>query len=341
MISVELTGKLKECGMFKEEIFTVEKMQNADRLYLDISTNGQAISYITKDRLDRFDGNVWDTELRRKFAIQTKPGRVVQAINGSELPYSDQRKLRFMLFDSSDYEIKLISGVDIAKYYNEDNYEEKRGDLGSSCMRYVPSSFFELYRRECDMVVVMRKSTGKICARSVIFYHCKSANGYSDKTILSKIYAIDDIFYDMIKNWAIGNSYYIFNGGHSASQLITGHDTTIQVSEYKPYFPMDYFVPEELNFYPYIDNFGYSISYENDSRYALAPCHTYNPSGKSDGIWYCQDTAGGDTERCDDYCDGCQFPCEDCHKERHGGWYRVGYRDEDDYDYDEDDSEWD
>ncbi|MGL5713795.1 MAG: hypothetical protein ACRCX2_12305 [Paraclostridium sp.] len=343
MISVELTGKLKECGMFKEEIFTVEKMQSADRLYLDISTNGQAISYITKDRLDRFDGNVWDTELRRKFAIQTKPGRVIQAINGSELPYSDQRKLRFMLFDLSDYEVQVIRGVDIAKYYNEDNYEEKRGDLGASCMRYVPSSFFEIYRRHCSMAVVMKKSTGKICARSVIFEGCKSATGYPDKTLLGKIYSIDDIFFDMIKNWAIEREYWIFEGGYSSTQFIVGHDEYITISDYKPYFPMEYDLPSDVYFYPYLDNFEYAVVYEHEGEehYALSPYYTYNPSGGYISRWSLHDTEGGDIDRASDYCESCHFICGDCWKEKHGGWYSVGYRDDDDWDYDNDDSDWD
>ncbi|MGL5715391.1 MAG: hypothetical protein ACRCX2_20400 [Paraclostridium sp.] len=339
MISERLTEKLRGCGMLREEIFSIENMERADRLYLDISTNGQSISYITKDRLDRFDGNVWDEALRKKFAIQTKPTRVVQAIYGKELPYSDSRKLRFMLFDLSDYEIQIIKGIDIAKYYNVDMYEERRGDLGSSCMRAVPSSLFEVYRRHCSMVVVMRKSTGKICARSVMFENCKSANGYKDETLLSKIYAIDDIFFDMVKNWAIDKGYWIFEGGYSSRQFIIGHDEYITIEDYKPYFPMDYDLASDVNFYPYLDNFEYAVvyEYEGEECYALAPYYTYNPSGGYISRWSLHDTEGGDIGRTSDYCQDCHFECGDCWKGQHGEWDYAGYRDYDDYD----DEEWD
>lgn len=352
IISKRLIEKLKGCGMFKKEIFTFEKMNIADRMFLDISTNGQSISYITKDRMSRFGGefcddtqtwiggDVWNEELRRKFAIQTRPGRVIQAIYGSELPYSDQRKLRFMLFDSSDYEVVIVQGDDIAKYYNRNYYEERRGDLGGSCMSGCPSNFFEIYKREAKMAVVMKKSTQKITARALLFDNCSSGSGMENKNLMCRIYSNDDIFYDMIKNWGIDNGYWIFDGGYSARHFITGHDTTFPIDDYKPYFHVDYWVYDDIYFVPYMDNFEYGVKYMADGEvaYAFTPCTSY-VSRDVISRYNTHDTGGGDTYLGDgtDYCEGCTFPCSECYKDSNGGWDRDY---DDDYDYDDEDSDW-
>ncbi|MGL5717112.1 MAG: hypothetical protein ACRCX2_29110 [Paraclostridium sp.] len=339
LISERLVAKLKGCGMLRDDIFTPEKMDTANRLYLDISTNGQNISYITKERLDRFEGDVWNEELRKKFAIQTKVGRVVQAINGSDLSYADQRKLRYMLFDSTDFEVVLVSGTDIAKYYNRDNYMERRGDLGSSCMSGVPSNFFEIYRKYCKMAVVMHKPSQKICARSVIFYGCESGKGMAEKDLMCKIYSIDDIFYDMLKSWGIENGYWIFDGGYSARYFITGHDSRQSISDYEPYFSTDMFLPEDMMFIPYLDNFEYAVL-SLDGSSAISPYYTYPFGGSYEDKFGNHDTQGNETYRasyCEDYCSGCNHPCSECYKETHGGWDRD---DDDDY-YGDDYDEWD
>ncbi|MGL5717070.1 MAG: hypothetical protein ACRCX2_28900 [Paraclostridium sp.] len=348
IISKRLVAKLKECGMLKADIFTPEKMDSANRLYLDISTNGQAISYITKERIERFqtpDGglDVWNEDLRKKFAIQTRPGRVIQTIYGTELPYSEQRKLRFMLFDGTDYEVQVVSGTDIAKYYNVDYYEERRGDLGGSCMSRVPSNFFEIYRREARMAVVMKKSTQKICARALIFDNCKSGTGMEDRPLMCRIYSNDDIFYDMIKNWAIDNNIWIFDGGYAARKFITGHDQYFNIDEYKPYFLVNYWVMDDIPFTPYMDNFEYCVKarVEGELKYAFSPYYVYPFGGSCINYYNTHDTQGGDTYcgEGQDYCYNCEFPCSECHKNEHGGWDRDNY-DDDDYDYDEDDSDW-
>lgn len=350
LISSRLTEKLVECGLFKKEIFTTEKLDTADRLYLDISTCGQQISYITKDRLSRFiqedcaTPDYWDEELRRKFAIKTRPGRVVQHIFGSELPYSDQRKLKRMLFDDSNYEVVVVTGDDIPKYYNRDNYEERRGELGSSCMSGCPSSFFMMYKKYCEMAVVMNKTTGKITARAVIFKNCKSGSGKENKDLMCRIYATDDMFYDILKDWGIANGFWIFNGGYSAREFITGHDETYSIDRYKPYFETEEYLQSEQYFIPYLDNFEYCVAYpdvEGKKKYIITPHYGFAPCDSYDIIRYdgnhCTQGGDGIGDRYD-YCEGCDCVCSDCYKDAHGGWDYDSY--DDDYDYEDDDSEW-
>ena len=330
LISRELTEKLTSVGMMRDTIFTPEKMIEADRLFLDISSNGQQISYITKERLDRFgcvvdeDGNitdagdVWGLELRKRFAIQTRPGRVIQTINGTELPYADQRKLKLMLFDGTNYEVQIKTGTDVQKYYNSDFYDEQRGDI-MSCMSECPSSFFEIYKKYAKLVVVMNKTTNKIVARSVMFEGCKSASGMEDKDLMCRIYASDDIFYDMLRNWGVENGKWIFNGGYSASQFIVGHDAFFPISDYKPYFVTERYINDEFSFLPYMDNFEYSVKY--DGEYVISPSVRIPFDGRYDTYESNQSTGGGYGYGSPyDYCEGCDGVCAECYKENHGCW---------------------
>lgn len=334
MISKRLRDRLESVGLFNDTIFPEGCFERADRYYLDISTDGDSISYITKDRIPRFESadagldNVWNEDLRRKFAIKSRPGKVIQAVYGEELPYHQQRKIRFMLADLSDYQIMVLEGDDIAKYYNEDNYDEYGGDLGSSCMRYCPSSFFEFYKKYCKLIVVMRVSTSRIVARSIFYPEVLSANDYEPRSMMGRIYSTDDVFYDMLKGYGIDNGYYIFNGGYSATEFIIGHDEYMRISEYKPYMVTNGLINEAFPFLPYIDNFEYSLLLDSGAT-IITPDKDFIPEGESIDIWRGnQDTEGlTGYSYGDDYCEDCSFPCEDCWKAEHGGW--NGSRDDD------------
>lgn len=342
-ISTRLMNKLESVGAFDESIFTFEKMHEADRLFLDISTDGSSISYITEDRMERFGAvwyeagemwintkDVWDEELRRKFAIKTKPGRVIQKIAGCELSYGIQRRLRAMLFDSSMYEVQIVKGSNIGKYYAEHNYDEYRGDLGSSCMRTVPSSFFMIYKDHCEMAVVINKNTGKITARSLIFNDCFSANKnetYSNITLMSRIYSVDDVFYDMLKDWGLRKGYGIFDGGHSASSILLPDNDLILIDEYMPCFAIEGNPMHEYSSLPYIDNMPYAVC-DDDGNWVLT-----TDSDFIENIYEYEHIQS--TDWTNGYvCDSCTMLCVECPKDR-------GYSDySDDYEPEMYSSEW-
>lgn len=69
--------------------------------------------------------------------------------------------------------IKIIQGVEIAKYYNVKNYTEPSGSLGSSCMRYggVTNEHTEFYcinHEVCKLLVYLKNN--KISARALLWY---------------------------------------------------------------------------------------------------------------------------------------------------------------------------
>jgi hypothetical protein len=70
------------------------------------------------------------------------------------------------------YKFKIVEGKDIAKYYNESNYDSKEGPLGESCMRHEPcQEYLEIYTEnpQCKLAILVDESTDKIAARALIW----------------------------------------------------------------------------------------------------------------------------------------------------------------------------
>lgn len=337
LISKRLMDKLVSCGINVDELLSVEGMTDNDRYYLDIATDGVTVSYITEARFNNFETSegvydFWNEELRRKYAYKTKPGRVFQCIHGSELSYETQKKLKLMFFDQSNYEVMIVEGNDIAKYYNEDYYAENKGDLGNSCMRHCPSSFFEFYKAECKLVILMHKPSEKIVARAVLYPEVHSYFECNDTIkALGRIYASDDIYSEIVKNWALENDFFYFNGGYSATKLI-GATTEYMISDYRPYVITKEYLPHQYSFTPYVDNFEYTIRL-TDGRNIIA---TYDSDYRGEYYEYesLHNTEGGYHREEEDYCHCCTFDCNTCWEFERNHWNR-----DDDCDY-EDDGDW-
>lgn len=327
LVSDRLLEKLDKFNICYDGWFDYSNMSDKGRWYLDIATDGESVSYIPTNRLDKFDGDFWNEEIRRKMAMKTKPGRVLQYMAGKELSYETQRKIRSMLFNADDFEVRIMTGDDVAVAYNEDNYDEDRGTIGNSCMRYCPSSFFELYKKYACIATVVRKSNDKICARSVMFHNCYSLACDFSLTVLSKIYSVDDLFEDMLMGWALEQGYYVMKSGRGCNYMAHKDDNEIRVDDIKPIFELDEYVNHELNYLPYIDNFVCTVL-DCDGTPYLSPSEDYFP----DYIEYIENCCyrGGYAvmERHDykNYCEDCTFKCSECWKSANtGDWEEYDY----------------
>lgn len=358
MITLDLKEKICSAGLWVDEIFTKENLEKHDRMYLDISTDGRNISYITKDRLDRFNGDYYNVELRRKFAVQTKPARLYQHIAERTLTYVESENLISQFVEFDDYEIKILTGDDIAKYYHEYYYHINEGTLGSSCMRDAPKALFQLYVDYCEMAVIMHKSSNNIVARAIIwpnFEVVRNEDLFKGKKLMSRIYYAEEDFGQYLKSWARQNGYAVFNGGYDADSLLLENGKEVSINDVKPYIPLGDIDYSYYNAYPYVDNFEYferlscdisiltsfdgdgdiydKIGDEFDCTVTYEECNNLHCTDGND-LW-------GFYDSCDDYwydnvCDGCVLNCDTCRAyfERE---YEENARDDDDYDYDDDD----
>ena len=110
--------------------------------------------------------------------------------------------------DLSKFE--LVSGKDIKKWYHENNYDQIRGQLGNSCMRYNKcQNFLDIYTKNpevCQLLILKSDDEkDKIIGRALI-WKLTDGNYYMDR-----IYTINDsdrlLFQDYARINKIENSY--------------------------------------------------------------------------------------------------------------------------------------
>jgi hypothetical protein len=110
--------------------------------------------------------------------------------------------------DLSKFEI--VSGEDIRKWYLKDSYEQERGQLGNSCMRYRScQDFFDIYVKNpevCQLLILKSEDDkNKITGRALIW---KLTDG---SYYMDRIYTINDsdklLFQDYARVNKIQNSY--------------------------------------------------------------------------------------------------------------------------------------
>jgi hypothetical protein len=132
---------------------------------------------------------------------------------------------------------ELVSGDDIRKWYLKDNYEQERGQLGNSCMRYRNcQDFFDIYVKNpevCQLLILKSDDDkDKITGRALI-WKLTDGDYYMDR-----IYTINDsdklLFQDYARINKIENSY---DGNSSLDLEVKLGDHT-----YEKYPYMDTFV---------------------------------------------------------------------------------------------------
>lgn len=110
--------------------------------------------------------------------------------------------------------LKIVEGVDILKYYQEDSYHiygGRYGSLWNSCMRqYERNKFMKLYADNIDKVkmLVFFDDNEKIRARALLWEGVRDHNDKDTKyKFMDRIYSFYDHDVDFFKDWAKENGY--------------------------------------------------------------------------------------------------------------------------------------
>lgn len=192
------------------------------------------------------------------------------------------------------YELKVVEGDDIDKYYLYSNYslEYPNGSLGSSCMRYqkcIDEDFFKIYKDNCKMLVLLNEETDLILGRAILWE--ASDEHREDFLVMDRIYGSEKA-YILFFDWAKKNGYYRkkYQSHDSTDEFINPDGLLI----YK-----EFLIDISLNDYrkvPYMDTFAWG---DNDQ---ISNIYDY-------GYYSARDTEGGLDGRYDDdnyYNDECK-----------------------------------
>ena len=130
---------------------------------------------------------------------------------------------------------ELVTGEDIRKWYLKDNYEQERGQLGNSCMRYRGcQDFLDIYVKNpevCQLLILKSDDKDRITGRALIW---KLTDG---SYYMDRIYTINDsdklLFQDYARINKIDSSY---DGNSSLDLEVKLGDQTYQKYPYMDTF---------------------------------------------------------------------------------------------------------
>jgi hypothetical protein len=291
----------------KGEVLSKAKSPRSENIYVKIKFTG-GLSVVNENYIKYIDPSKLPFQQNRQ-TIRT--GRGVKAIlSKSDFKFSDADIEQFVNKYKSAWDkmndiyrkFELVSGDKISYWYSHLNYESQRGTLGSSCMKGVNPSFFDIYVKnpdKCSLLILKADDESKIKARALVW---KLDN--PQVTFMDRIYSNNDSDVDLFKQYAHKeNWYHKPNQDSSDNYVIIGKegrkDEGHLVINLKNSNEVDY------RKYPYLDTLK---SFNRDSGQLTTECD----SGSN--YITLEDTGGGWAEA--ESCDNCggegRVDCYEC-----------------------------
>lgn len=205
-LSKTLETKLKSLGL--GEPSKIEGMN-----YFDFSSVPMQISYIRPEREERFEGDFYNIEKRKKWATTTKAGRALRRFFPGVKDDVLRNKVPLLFGGDGDDLFKDFEISDrVRHFYLRDNYDkESGGSLGNSCMRHKEcQKSIKMYEEIGAKILVLHGTRG-IKGRAVIW---EGANFHDEKgtderiTFMDRIYVHDDANIDLFKEYAHAKGYF-------------------------------------------------------------------------------------------------------------------------------------
>jgi hypothetical protein len=290
------------------EVLKKAKSPRSENIYVKIQFPG-GLTVVNENNLRYVDINQLPFQQNRQ-TIRT--GRGVKALlSKSDFKFTDADIEQFVNKYKSAWDamndifrkFELVSGNDIANWYDYNKYAEQRGTMGSSCMKAVSPSYFGIYTKnpdKCSLLILKSDDGLKIKGRAIVWKLDSPQVTYVDR-----IYTNNDSDVELFKQYAYSKGWYHKpNQSSSNDYSMVGKEGTKReghlVVNLKSTNDGDY------DRYPYLD----TLKYFNTSSGKLT---TEEMRGYSDYITL-EDTGGRWVE--DEECDNCggdgRVDCYEC-----------------------------
>jgi hypothetical protein len=170
-------------------------------------------TYLTPEKIYKAGTNDVEELWGNKSKIAAKPAVAIKKLF-KEVHEKDV-ELFTTLFKAAvsqkDFELKLIQGEDMVKYYSYKSYQpEISGTLHNSCMKHDHCyDYFDIYTKNPEIctMLVMLDSRGLLLGRTLLWNAIDLETG-SEVKVMDRIYCVDDsknMHY--FKEWADENGY--------------------------------------------------------------------------------------------------------------------------------------
>jgi hypothetical protein len=275
--------------------------------YFDLVDSEDMVGFINQSKVKTVMDDVYDNpELPFTMAGrgEVKIGKIVNylcSLRGISVKDSDRESFVNAWKASTEVstiQFKLVSGDDIAKYYDENKYYNRVGTLGSSCMRDEKEKTFKIYTENPDKVklLIYVDSDDKIHGRALVWKVKKSP--CDSKYFMDRVYTNRDSDINRFKQFADNEGWFYkkFTSAHDSDSVRFIYKGEEVAGEVKLK------VKGNFNAYPYLD----TMCFLNKDKDSL--------SNLSDKKCYVLQDVYGDRERCDS-CEGDVILKWDNHKE--------------------------
>jgi hypothetical protein len=275
--------------------------------YFDLVDSEDMVGFINQSKVkDKMDDVYDNPEL--PFTMpgrgEVKIGKIINYICSlRNISVTDSDRENFVnawkaSTEVSTIQFRLVSGDDIAKYYNEEKYYTKQGTLGSSCMSDESSRIFKIYTENPSKVklLIYVDADDKIHGRALVWKVKKSP--CESKYLMDRIYTNRDSDVIRFKQFADNEGW--FYKKYATSQDSEGVCFIYKGKEVAGEVKLK--LKGDFRYYPYVDTMSY-LSKDKDSL-----------SNVSDKNCYVLQDIYGDHEGCES-CDGDVILKWDNHKE--------------------------
>ena len=238
--------------------------RHSEEFYHSLSSDVDSVTYVTKDK---FIDTAINTEGFRYFdspqrrAILEKHSRTTslskfitklfpEVDNKMIQQYVEYNKL-LSTYDPSLFEI--VTGDDIVKYYNQDNYFRSTGDLGGSCMRQEEKMhLIQFYAKNSNvsLIIMKVKDSDAIIARALLW---TTTTGVK---VVDRIYTADSRIVSLFHKYIDENKF--INVYKIKKPLSTRNLTTMSPSYWSPDYDENHIVDLE-----YLPEHFINSSYKN------------------------------------------------------------------------------
>ena len=243
------------------------------------------ISYLTTERIEQIkvdpNSDYWTSKKR----FHCKPGAFVQKIftDISQKEIENFSTLFKAYSNKKEFELKIVQGEQLRKYYYQENYTTCSGSLGNSCMKYSKcQNYFDLYveNPNIKMLIMTPPGSDMIVGRALLW-------SVDSTNIMDRIYTIQDEDYvPHFKKWAKDN-------GHLFKTHQNWGSTSLFESELGTIEMQITIQLENSNFrkYPYLDTFKW-LDLRTGKLSNFKPAHFTNNTDRflllsnPDGEWY-------------------------------------------------------
>lgn len=175
----------------------------------------------------------------------------------------------FIKLKTETSRFSIVDGEDIRKYYSEDNFCYKKGQLGESCMRYRKcQEYLNIYVENpdiCKLLILKGYNTDNIVGRAII-WTLDDGRKYLDR-VYTNLDSDMPFFEEYAKTLGCFTSYSIINYSHKYIEL-----------KIKP-------KNRKFEMYPYMDTFRYYYPKKRIFSYEIIiGNNNYHLLEKDDGI---------------------------------------------------------